>query len=93
MNRIKKKNQIKNQSEKINSESFKEGELILNKARTETTKYKKSGKIFDIAKKLEIQMTKEENIIDEKVDENKNSNVLGIISMQPIIKINFNFDD
>ena len=99
MNRIKKKNQIKNQSEKINSESFKEGELILNKARSETTKYKKSGKIFDIAKKLEIQMTKEENIIDEKVDENKNSNVLGIISMQPIIKkkkknkINFNFDD
>ena len=99
MNRIKKKNQIKNQSEKINSESFKEGELILNKARTETTKYEKSGKIFDIAKKLEIQMTKEENIIDEKVDENKNSNVLGIISMQPIIKkkkknkINFNFDD
>ena len=99
MNRIKKKNQIKNQSEKINSESFKEGELILNKARTETTKYKKSGKIFDVAKKLEIQMTKEENIIDEKVDENKNSNVLGIISMQPIIKkkkknkINFNFDD
>ena len=99
MNRIKKKNQIKNQSEKINSESFKEGELILNKASSETTKYKKSGKIFDIAKKLEIQMTKEENIIDEKVDENKNSNVLGIISMQPIIKkkkknkINFNFDD
>ena len=99
MNRIKKKNQIKNQSEKINSEPFKEGELILNKAKSETTKYKKSGKIFDIAKKLEIQMTKEENIIDEKVDENKNSNVLGIISMQPIIKkkkknkINFNFDD
>ena len=29
---------------------------------------------------------KEENIIDEKVDENKNSNVLGIILMQPIIK-------
>ena len=99
MNRIKRKNQSKVESEILNLDSFQAIENIRQKGRSDTVRYTKSGKIMDIAKKLEMQMTKGEDTIEEKVEENKNSNVFDIVSVQPIIKkkkknkIIFNYED
>ena len=99
MNRIKRKNQSKVESEIVNPDSFQVIENFRQKGRSDTVRYTKSGKIMDIAKKLEMQMTKGEDTIEEKVEENKNSNVFDIVSVQPIIKkkkknkIIFNYED
>ena len=99
MNRIKRKNQSKVESEILNSESLKEIANIRQKGRSDTVRYNKSGKIMDIAKKLEMEMTKGESPVKEKVEEHKNATVLDIVSVQPIIKkkkknkIIFNYED
>ena len=98
MNRLKRKNQSKVEPDVINPDSFGE----VKRFRAETVSYKKSGKIMNIAKQLERQMTQQGNIIEETHEENKNEsskNILDVISTQPTIKkkkmnkINFNYDE
>ena len=101
MNRIKRKNQSIIESELIKSESFRDNILFQNKGKSDIFKYSKSGKIMEIAKKLELQRAKEEKSIEENPEENKkeNSNIVDIITTAPIIKkkkkkkINFDYDD
>ena len=101
MNRIKKKNQSLIVSDSLNFESSKFVSQIYSKGKSDTIKYAKSGKIMDIAKQLERQIGKGENETEEKVSEskNENTNIVDIITTQPIIKkkkrnkINFIYDD
>ena len=101
MDRIKRKNQSKVEAELAKSESLQTIMKIHSKGRSETVRYAKSGKIMDIAKKLEMQMGKGDSENSNKIIENKdeNSNIVEIVSAQPIIKkkkknkIIFNYED
>ena len=101
MDRIKRKNQSKVEAELAKSESLQTIMKIHSKGRSETVRYAKSGKIMDIAKKLEMQMGKGDSENSNKIIENKdeNSNIVEIVSTQPIIKkkkknkIIFNYED
>ena len=101
MDRIKRKNQSKVEAELAKSESLQTIMKIHSKGRSETVRYAKSGKIMDIAKKLEMQMGKGDSENSNKIIENKdeNSNIFEIVSAQPIIKkkkknkIIFNYED
>ena len=84
MDRIRKRTQTQGKNSRPNFFQFQN--KINNK---ENYEYKQSGKIMEIAKKLERQMTKgEDNTENEiKEEENTNSNdILNIISKQKIIK-------
>ena len=84
MDRIRKRTQTQGKNSRPNYFQFQN--KINNK---ENYEYKQSGKIMEIAKKLERQMTKgEDNTENEiKEEENTNSNdILNIISKQKIIK-------
>ena len=101
MDRIRRKNQSKVEAELAKSESLQTIMKIHSKGRSETVRYAKSGKIMDIAKKLEMQMGKGDSENSNKIIENKdeNSNIVEIVSAQPIIKkkkknkIIFNYED
>ena len=101
MDRIKRKNQSKVEADLAKSESLQTIMKIHSKGRSETVRYAKSGKIMDIAKKLEMQMGKGDSENSNKIIENKdeNSNIVEIVSAQPIIKkkkknkIIFNYED
>ena len=101
MDRIKRKNQSKVEADLAKSESLQTIIKIHSKGRSETVRYAKSGKIMDIAKKLEMQMGKGDSENSNKIIENKdeNSNIVEIVSAQPIIKkkkknkIIFNYED
>ena len=68
MNRIRRKNQsIISDSNIINSEEFQDLRSTRTRVRSDTVNYGKSGKILDIAKKLELQMN--------KGDDNDNQNI------------------
>ena len=104
INRIRRKNQsIISDSNIINSEEFQDLRSTRTRVRSDTVNYGKSGKILNIAKKLELQMNKgddnDNQNIEPKKNENQNSNLVGVISKQPIIKkkkkkskINFEFE-
>ena len=101
MDRIKRKNQSKAEADLAKNESLQTIMKIHSKGRSETVRYAKSGKIMDIAKKLEMQMGKGDSENSNKIIENKdeNSNIVEIVSAQPIIKkkkknkIIFNYED
>ena len=101
MDRIKRKNQSKVEADLVKNESLQTIMKIHSKGRSETVRYAKSGKIMDIAKKLEMQMGKGDSENLNKIIENKdeNSNIVEIVSTQPIIKkkkknkIIFNYED
>ena len=103
MNRIKRKNQSIVVADSGISDLSKSVNLTHTKGRSDTVRYAKSGKIMDIAKQLERQMGKGENEKEEKISENKNekenTNIVDMISTQPIIKkkkrnkINFIYND
>ena len=101
MDRIKRKNQSKVEADLVKNESLQTIMKIHSKGRSETVRYAKSGKIMDIAKKLEMQMGKGDSENSNKIIENKdeNSNIVEIVSAQPIIKkkkknkIIFNYED
>ena len=101
MDRIKRKNQSKVEAELAKSESLQTIMKIHSKGRSETVRYAKSGKIMDIDKKLAMQMGKGDSENSNKIIENKdeNSNIVEIVSAQPIIKkkkknkIIFNYED
>ena len=104
MNRIGRKNQsIVANSNIINSEEFQD--LISNRSRgrSDTVNFGKSGKILDIAKKLELQMNKGDDNDDRNIEPKKNeisNNLITVISKQPIVKkkkkkskINLEYED
>ena len=102
INRIRRKNQsIMPDSNLINSDEYLELQKYRAKGRSDTVRVGRSGRILDIAKKLEMQMNNNEDNTNKKIEAKKkeNSNLVEIISTQPIIKnkkkkkkINFEFD-
>ena len=85
----------------INSDEYLELQKYRAKGRSDTVRVGRSGRILDIAKKLEMQMNNNEDNANKKIEAKKkeNSNLVEIISTQPIIKnkkkkkkINFEFD-
>ena len=85
----------------INSDEYLELQKCRAKGRSDTVRVGRSGRILDIAKKLEMQMNNNEDNANKKIETKKkeNSNLVEIISTQPIIKnkkkkkkINFEFD-
>ena len=85
----------------INSDEYLELQKYRAKGRSDTVRVGRSGRILDIAKKLELQMNNNEDNANKKIETKKkeNSNLVEIISTQPIIKnkkkkkkINFEFD-
>ena len=103
INRIRRKNQsIVPDSNLINSDENQELQKYRAKGRSDTVRVGRSGRILDIAKKLEMQMNNNEDNVNKKIEtkKNENSNLVEIISTQPIIKnkkkkkkINFEFDN
>ena len=103
MNRIRRKNQsLISDSNQLNTEEYPEFQNYQTKRRFDTVRIGKSGKILDIAKKLEKQINKSEDNTNKNIEtkKNENSNMVEIISTQPVIKnkkkkkkINFVLDD
>ena len=90
MNRIGRKNKsIETDSNIINSEKFQALPSMKSRGSSDSVNYGKSGKILDIAKKLELQMNKGDDNDNQNIEPKENEGsggLITVISKQPIIK-------